>query len=144
MLRGIHAIPSPRLEPPLARAAAENDNDTTDYTLSSTARALCPTYLLPQRTCNAAASGILRRIARAASTNRSLNSAPRARSSGESRRSTAAGPRAACPVPEDPSRKHHRVPERPDSSGRERADPSRGGTPRGRRAAPRVGLLCGS
>ena len=35
----------------LARAAAENDNDTTDYTLSSTARAFVPYY--SQRICTA-------------------------------------------------------------------------------------------
>ena len=51
----------------LARAAAENDNDTTDYTLSSTARAFVPYY--SQRICAAirmhGAQGILQRISRA-------------------------------------------------------------------------------
>ena len=51
----------------LARAAAENDNDTTDYTLSSTARAFVPYYW--QRICTAirmhGAQGILMRISRA-------------------------------------------------------------------------------
>ena len=51
----------------LARAATENDADTTDYTLSSTARAFVPYY--SQRICTAirrhGAQGIVKRISRA-------------------------------------------------------------------------------